>query len=200
MSAGGNDSGRAAGESTPPSCNVSYHELTTVNMDEAGNEINADPDGGRGAQEPSENRDSPGEEEEDDEEEDEEDEEEEEEEEEDEDESGDSERVTRKCVYEGCTETTTQVAKPRKPWMCKKHRNKTYKDKYKKRKSVQALASTNKSDALAKMPQKDLTLAKKILLEQIKNHPPNTMHLQLAEITGVLKSTITRLTHLQDEL
>ncbi|XP_072118993.1 regulatory factor X-associated protein [Mobula birostris] len=145
MSAGGNDSGRAAEESTPPSCNVSYHELTTVNMDEAGNEINADPDGGRGAQEPSENRDSPGEEEEDDEEEDEEDEE-EEEEEEDEDESGDSERVTRKCVYEGCTENTTQVAKPRKPWMCKKHRNKTYKDKYKKRKSVQALASTSKSD------------------------------------------------------
>ncbi|XP_072900003.1 regulatory factor X-associated protein [Hemitrygon akajei] len=147
MSAGGNDSGWAGGESaTPPSCNVSYHELTTVNMDEACNETNADPDGGRGAQESSENRDSPGEEEEEEEDEEDDEEDEEEEEEEDEDESGDSERVTRKCVYEGCTETTTQVAKPRKPWMCKKHRNKTYKDKYKKRKSVQALASTNKSD------------------------------------------------------
>lgn len=43
------------------------------------------------------------------------------------------------CTYEGCSETTSQVAKQRKPWMCKKHRNKMYKDKYKKKKSDQAL-------------------------------------------------------------
>ena len=54
---------------------------------------------------------------------------------------GDSENVTKKCTYEGCTETTTQVAKQRKPWMCKKHRNKMYKDKYKKKKSDQAMSS-----------------------------------------------------------
>ncbi|XP_006831540.1 PREDICTED: regulatory factor X-associated protein-like [Chrysochloris asiatica] len=46
---------------------------------------------------------------------------------------------TRKaCTYKGCNETTSQVAKQRKPWMCKKHRNKMYKDKYKKKKSHQA--------------------------------------------------------------
>nr|XP_045011475.1 regulatory factor X-associated protein-like [Jaculus jaculus] len=44
------------------------------------------------------------------------------------------------CTYEGCSETTSQVAKQRKPWMCKKHRNKMYKDKYKKKKSDQALS------------------------------------------------------------
>ncbi|KAG9351788.1 hypothetical protein AGOR_G00026940 [Albula goreensis] len=58
---------------------------------------------------------------------------------------GDNENVTKKCTYEGCTETTTQVAKQRKPWMCKKHRNKMYKDKYKKKKSDQAM-STGKLD------------------------------------------------------
>ncbi|KAM9847064.1 regulatory factor X-associated protein [Aulostomus maculatus] len=47
----------------------------------------------------------------------------------------------KQCTYEGCTETTTQVAKQRKPWMCKKHRNKMYKDKYKKKKSDQAMSS-----------------------------------------------------------
>lgn len=47
----------------------------------------------------------------------------------------------KQCIYEGCTETTTQVAKQRKPWMCKKHRNKMYKDKYKKKKSDQAMSS-----------------------------------------------------------
>ncbi|KAG7269974.1 hypothetical protein CRUP_021829 [Coryphaenoides rupestris] len=46
----------------------------------------------------------------------------------------------KQCTYEGCAETTTQVAKQRKPWMCKKHRNKMYKDKYKKKKSDQALS------------------------------------------------------------
>ncbi|XP_051881730.1 regulatory factor X-associated protein [Pristis pectinata] len=145
MSAGCSDGGRGSEGPTPPPCNVTHHELTTVTMDGACNETSADPDAGGGAQEPLESRDSPGEEEDEDEE-DEDEEEEEEEEEEDEDESGDSERVIRKCVYEGCTETTTQVAKPRKPWMCKKHRNKTYKDKYKRRKSVRAMANSNKSD------------------------------------------------------
>lgn len=47
----------------------------------------------------------------------------------------------KQCTYDGCTETTTQVAKQRKPWMCKKHRNKMYKDKYKKKKSDQAMTS-----------------------------------------------------------
>lgn len=103
---------------------------------------------GEGTRETPESRESPGdeEEEEDDDDEEEEDDDEEEDDEEDEDESGESERVPRKCVYEGCTETTTQVAKPRKPWMCKKHRNKTYKDKYKRKKNVQAMSGTNKSD------------------------------------------------------
>ncbi|XP_063059462.1 regulatory factor X-associated protein [Engraulis encrasicolus] len=54
---------------------------------------------------------------------------------------GDNENVSKKCTYSGCTETTTQVAKARKPWMCKKHRNKMYKDKYKKKKSDQAMSS-----------------------------------------------------------
>ncbi|XP_066506618.1 regulatory factor X-associated protein [Hoplias malabaricus] len=51
------------------------------------------------------------------------------------------ENPPKQCVYDGCTETTKQVAKQRKPWMCKKHRNKMYKDKYKKKKSDQALSS-----------------------------------------------------------
>ncbi|XP_077030787.1 regulatory factor X-associated protein [Agelaius phoeniceus] len=45
------------------------------------------------------------------------------------------------CTYEGCSETTTQVVKQRKPWMCKRHRNKIYKDKYKRKKSDQALGA-----------------------------------------------------------
>lgn len=59
----------------------------------------------------------------------------------DDDTSGESENVPKTCIYDGCTETTTQVAKARKPWMCKKHRNKMYKDKYKKKKSDQAMSS-----------------------------------------------------------
>lgn len=55
---------------------------------------------------------------------------------------GENENVSKKCTYSGCTETTTQVAKARKPWMCKKHRNKMYKDKYKKKKSDQAMSSS----------------------------------------------------------
>ncbi|XP_078078388.1 regulatory factor X-associated protein isoform X1 [Mustelus asterias] len=129
---------------------VSHQELTTVAMDAASFE------GGERLETP-DNRESPGEangEEEEDNEDDEDEEEEEEgedddddeEEDEEEEESGHSETVTRKCVYEGCTETTSQVAKPRKPWMCKKHRNKTYKDKYKRRKSAHAMVNMNKSD------------------------------------------------------
>jgi hypothetical protein len=42
-----------------------------------------------------------------------------------------------------------------------------------------------------KMPRRVLTLADKTaLLEQIKIQPPNTTHGQLAEITGVPKSTV----------
>ncbi|XP_037681906.1 regulatory factor X-associated protein-like [Choloepus didactylus] len=41
--------------------------------------------------------------------------------------------ASKTCTYEGCRETTSQVAKQRKPWMCKKHRNKMYEDKYKKK-------------------------------------------------------------------
>ncbi|KAL7847372.1 hypothetical protein SRHO_G00223520 [Serrasalmus rhombeus] len=58
-----------------------------------------------------------------------------------EDEALSGENAPKKCVYDGCTETTKQVAKQRKPWMCKKHRNKMYKDKYKKKKSDQAMSS-----------------------------------------------------------
>lgn len=46
------------------------------------------------------------------------------------------------CTWAGCSETTTQVAKQRKPWMCKRHRNKMYKDKYKRKKSDQALGGS----------------------------------------------------------
>ncbi|XP_067889572.1 regulatory factor X-associated protein [Heterodontus francisci] len=134
------ESGRSSEEPTSSPRSISHQELTTVAMDAAcfGSNANLEGGGGGEALEAPDNRESPGEEED---EEDEEDEEEvEDEEEEDEEENSHSEMVTRKCVYDGCTETTTQVAKPRKPWMCKKHRNKTYKDKYKKRKN------TNKSD------------------------------------------------------
>lgn len=57
------------------------------------------------------------------------------------DETSEGDNAPKQCTYEGCTETTTQVAKQRKPWMCKKHRNKMYKDKYKKKKSDQAMSS-----------------------------------------------------------
>lgn len=56
-------------------------------------------------------------------------------------EASEGDNAPKQCTYEGCQETTTQVAKQRKPWMCKKHRNKMYKDKYKKKKSDQALSS-----------------------------------------------------------
>lgn len=56
-------------------------------------------------------------------------------------EASEGDTVPKQCTYEGCTETTTQVAKQRKPWMCKKHRNKMYKDKYKKKKNDQAMSS-----------------------------------------------------------
>ncbi|XP_054829072.1 regulatory factor X-associated protein [Eublepharis macularius] len=53
------------------------------------------------------------------------------------------------CTYQGCRETTTQVAKQRKPWMCKRHRNKMYKDKYKRKKSDQALGGAGGPPAAA---------------------------------------------------
>uniref|UniRef100_A0A1A7XMG3 Regulatory factor X-associated protein n=1 Tax=Iconisemion striatum TaxID=60296 RepID=A0A1A7XMG3_9TELE len=56
-------------------------------------------------------------------------------------ETSEGDNAPKQCTYEGCTETTTQVAKQRKPWMCKKHRNKMYKDKYKRKKSDQAMSS-----------------------------------------------------------
>ncbi|XP_069061616.1 regulatory factor X-associated protein [Pleurodeles waltl] len=57
--------------------------------------------------------------------------------------SGDNENVTRSCTYPGCHETCIQGAKQRKPWMCKKHRNKMYKDTYKKKKNDQARTCTS---------------------------------------------------------
>nr|XP_046267525.1 regulatory factor X-associated protein [Scatophagus argus] len=56
-------------------------------------------------------------------------------------ETSEGDNAPKQCTYEGCTETSTQVAKQRKPWMCKKHRNKMYKDKYKKKKNDQAMSS-----------------------------------------------------------
>ncbi|XP_063342628.1 regulatory factor X-associated protein [Pelmatolapia mariae] len=56
-------------------------------------------------------------------------------------ETSEGDNAPKQCTYEGCTETTTQVAKQRKPWMCKKHRNKMYKDKYKKKKNDKAMSS-----------------------------------------------------------
>ncbi|KAM4701459.1 regulatory factor X-associated protein [Discoglossus pictus] len=77
---------------------------------------------------------------------------------EDEDNSGDNDNVvTKGCTYQGCQETTSQVAKQRKPWMCKKHRNKMYKDKYKKKKSDQAMTCTNK---LEDNPECSISLTK----------------------------------------
>ena len=55
--------------------------------------------------------------------------------------------MSKTCTYEGCSETTSQVAKQRKPWMCKKHRNKMYKDKHKKKKSDQALNCSEAAQA-----------------------------------------------------
>lgn len=66
----------------------------------------------------------------------------------DEDESGaQSGGGCKSCTYQGCSETTTQVAKQRKPWMCKRHRNKMYKDKYKRKKSDQALGGVGGAGA-----------------------------------------------------
>lgn len=63
-----------------------------------------------------------------------------------------SENVSKTCTYEGCSETMTQVAKQRKPWMCKKHRNKMYKDKYKKKKSDQAMSSGKLEESSEERP------------------------------------------------
>ncbi|XP_030056246.1 regulatory factor X-associated protein [Microcaecilia unicolor] len=56
----------------------------------------------------------------------------------------------RTCTYEGCQEMGgggAQGAKQRKPWMCKKHRNKVYKDKYKRKKSDQATSGSARGAA-----------------------------------------------------
>ncbi|XP_062869838.1 regulatory factor X-associated protein [Trichomycterus rosablanca] len=62
------------------------------------------------------------------------------------------ESAPKRCVYDGCSETSTQGAKQRKPWMCKKHRNKMYKDKYKKKKSDQAMASGKLDESSEETP------------------------------------------------
>ncbi|KAL4608562.1 hypothetical protein GN956_G24739 [Arapaima gigas] len=81
---------------------------------------------------------------------------------------GDGENVTKTCTYEGCTETTTQVAKQRKPWMCKKHRNKMYKDKYKKKKSDQALSSGKLEDGGEERP---VSVTKQRLGDRLGDRP-----------------------------
>ena len=51
------------------------------------------------------------------------------------------------------------------------------------------------------MPRNDLSLTSKIaLLDKIKSQPPNTGYRQLAEITGVPKSTISRLLQQESQL
>jgi plasmid maintenance system antidote protein VapI len=51
------------------------------------------------------------------------------------------------------------------------------------------------------MPRRYVTLADKpALLEEIKNQPPNTSDHQLAEITGVPKSTTARIIQQQEKL
>ncbi|CAL1572953.1 unnamed protein product [Knipowitschia caucasica] len=67
-------------------------------------------------------------------------------------EASEGDNLPKQCTYEGCTETTTQVAKQRKPWMCKKHRNKMYKDKYKKKKSDQAMSSGKLDESAEERP------------------------------------------------
>ena len=47
------------------------------------------------------------------------------------------------------------------------------------------------------MPRKDLTIAERIVvLRKIKEQPPNISHRQLAEITGVPRTTLAQI--LQD--
>jgi hypothetical protein len=51
------------------------------------------------------------------------------------------------------------------------------------------------------LPTRDLTLIDKTaLVEQIKNQQLNTSHRRLAEVTGVLKSTTTRVIQQQEKL
>ncbi|XP_002939627.1 regulatory factor X-associated protein [Xenopus tropicalis] len=99
---------------------------------------------------------------------------------EDEENSGDNESVvTKSCTYQGCQETTSQVAKQRKPWMCKKHRNKMYKDKYKnKKKNDQAISTASKLEDNPECPisltkQRSSSVgdrpARPTLLEQVLN-------------------------------
>ena len=49
----------------------------------------------------------------------------------------------------------------------------------------------------AEMPQKDLTIAERVVvLRKIREQPPNISHRQLAEITGVPRTTLVQI--LQD--
>ncbi|XP_038674511.1 LOW QUALITY PROTEIN: regulatory factor X-associated protein [Scyliorhinus canicula] len=177
---------------------VSHQELTTVAMDAAFSETSQEGGGGGGGGDmlvTPDNRESPGEgednnneeEEEEDEDDDEEDEEEEEmlmmddeeEEDEEDEESGHSETGDQEMCVRGMHRTTSQVAKPRKPWMCKKHRNTNYKDKYKKRKSdmVNIHKSNDDTDDRPKSATKQRlscmivqqTNRKASLLEQVLN-------------------------------
>lgn len=80
----------------------------------------------------------------------------------------------KQCTYHGCTETTTQVAKLRKPWwMCKKHRKKMYKDKYKKKKRDQAMNSGKLDENTEERPVSVNTScdrpARPSLIEQVLN-------------------------------
>ncbi|XP_072301975.1 regulatory factor X-associated protein [Eucyclogobius newberryi] len=66
--------------------------------------------------------------------------------------ASEGDNAPKQCTYDGCTETTTMVAKQRKPWMCKKHRNKMYKDKYKKKKNDQAMSSGKLDESAEERP------------------------------------------------
>ncbi|TKC35554.1 hypothetical protein EI555_006523, partial [Monodon monoceros] len=68
--------------------------------------------------------------------------------------------MSKTCTYEGCSETTSQVAKQRKPWMCKKHRNKMYKDKHKKKKNAAAQAGSAENVKLEESAESILSTIK----------------------------------------
>ncbi|KAM4794844.1 regulatory factor X-associated protein [Rhinophrynus dorsalis] len=118
---------------------------------------------------------------------------------EDEDNSGDNDNVvTKTCTYQGCQETTSQVAKQRKPWMCKKHRNKMYKDKYKnKKKNDQAMTCASKLEdnpecAISLTKQKTGSVgdrpARPTLLEQVLNQKRLSL-LRSPEVVSFLQTS-----------
>lgn len=112
-----------------------------------------------------------------------------------EEEACESDNAPKQCTYEGCTETSTQVAKQRKPWMCKKHRNKMYKDKYKKKKSDQAMSSGKLDENSEERPvsvnkQRLGTMgdrpARPTLIEQVLNQKRLSL-LRSPEVIGFLQ-------------